>query len=69
MAPTGALLDLPEELQIVALVRLGYPQDIPTRRPRRPVEEPMQHEKPDRAKPRNVRLFIETSYGKGWGRL
>ena len=68
MEPLRKLLDLPDELEIVALVRVGYPQEVPTPKPRRPVEEAMHLDRYDRARLRDVRGFIQ-SYGKGWGRL
>ncbi len=68
MEPLRKLLDLPDELEIVALVRAGYPQDAPAAKPRRPVEEAMHLDRYDRARLRDVKSFIE-SYGKGWGRL
>jgi nitroreductase len=68
MEPLRKLLDLPDELEIVALVRAGYPQDAPAPKPRRPVEEAMHLDRYDRARLRDVKSFIE-SYGKGWGRL
>jgi nitroreductase len=68
MAPLRQLLDLPEGLEIVALVRGGYPQEAPSPRPRRSVEEAVHYERFSRARLRDVKQFIE-SYGKGWGRL
>jgi len=68
MAPLHDLLNLPEELEIVALVRVGYPQEIPPPRPRRSAGEAMHWEKFDGTRLRNVETFIQT-YGRGWGRL
>lgn len=68
MEPLRKLLDLPHELEIVALVRVGYPQETPAGKPRRPVEKAVHYEQFDRARLRNVKSFID-SYGKGWGRL
>jgi len=68
MAPLRQLLDLPEELEIVALVRGGYPQEAPSPKPRRPVEEAAHYERFSRARLRDVKQFIE-SYGKGGGSL
>jgi len=68
MALLQKLLDLPEGLEIVALIRLGYPQETPSPRSRRAIEEIVHYEKCDRAKLRDARQFIESS-GKGWGRL
>jgi len=68
MAALRDLLDLPVELEIVALVRLGYPQETPAPKARRPVEETVHYEKFNRARLRDVKQFIE-SHGKGWGRL
>jgi len=68
MEPLRGLLNLPEELEIVALVRAGYPQEIPPPRPRRPVSEAIHQEKFDRTRLRDVQMFIRT-YGRGWGRL
>lgn len=68
MAPLQRLLALPEGLEIVALIRVGYPQDKPPVKSRRPVEETVHYEKFNRAKLRDAKQFIE-SRGKGWGRL
>lgn len=68
MEPLRNLLDLPDGLEIVALVRAGYPQETPAPKPRRPVEEVMHLDRYDRAKLRDVKRFIEV-YGRGWGRL
>lgn len=68
MSPLRKVLDLPEALEIVALVRVGYPEDTLSARPRRPIEEAMHLDRYDRARLRDVKSFIE-SYGKGWGRL
>jgi nitroreductase len=68
MEPLQKLLDLPDGLEVVALVRAGYPQEVPAPKPRRPVEEAMHLDRYDRARLRDVKSFIE-SYGKGWGRL
>lgn len=68
MDPLRKLLDLPDGLEIVALVRAGYPQEVPAPKPRRPVEEVMHLDRYDRAKLRDVKRFIEV-YGRGWGRL
>lgn len=61
-------INLPEQLEIVALVRVGYPQEIPPPRPRRSAGEAMHRERFDRTRLRNVETFIQT-YGRGWGRL
>jgi nitroreductase len=68
MEPLRKLLDIPEALEIVALVRAGYPQEVPAPKPRRPVEETIHFDRYDRARLRDVKQAIE-SYGKGWGRL
>lgn len=68
MAPLHDLLNLPEELEIVALVRVGYPQEIPPPRPRMSAGEAIHQEKFDRTRLRDVQMFIQT-YGRGWGRL
>lgn len=68
MAPLQKLLDLPDGLEIVAMIRLGYPQETPSPRPRRTVEGVAHYEKCERAKLRDAKPFIESS-GKGWGRL
>ena len=68
MAPLQNLLGLPDGLEIVALIRLGYPQETPSPRSRRAVDEIAHYEKCDRAKLRDAKQFIERS-GKGWGRL
>lgn len=62
------LLDLPEGVEIIALVRVGYPLEIPSPRQRRPIEETVHYEKFSRQRLRDVQQFIQ-SYGKGWGRL
>ncbi len=68
MEPLRGLLNLPEELEIVALVRSGYPQEIPSPRPRKPVSEAIHQEKFDRTRLRDIQMFVQT-YGRGWGRL
>ena len=68
MLPLAKLLDLPEGLEIIALVRVGYPQEIPLSKPRRSVEETVHQEKFQRDKLRDVRQFIEAR-GKSWGKL
>ena len=68
MAPLQELLGLPEGLEIVALIRLGYPQETPASKSRRSVEEVAHYEKFNKTKLRDARQFIE-SRGKGWGRL
>lgn len=68
MAPLKTLLGLPEGLEIIAMIRLGHPQETPSARPRRAFEEVVHYEKFSSAKLRDARQFIESS-GKGWGRL
>lgn len=68
MAPLHDLLNLPEEVEIVALVRVGYPQEIPPPRPRRAAREAIHWESFDRVRLRDVQMFIQT-YGRGWGKL
>lgn len=68
MARLGELLDLPEGLEIIAMVRLGYPQEAGRPKSRRSFEEATHIDKFDRARLRDVKKSIE-SYGKGWGRL
>jgi nitroreductase len=68
MSRLHELVNLPGTLEIVALIRLGYPQEVPPPKARRPFEEAIHFEKYDRTRQRDVKRFIET-YGKGWGRL
>ncbi|OGQ77859.1 MAG: hypothetical protein A3F90_19555 [Deltaproteobacteria bacterium RIFCSPLOWO2_12_FULL_60_19] len=68
MEPLRKLLDIPDAVEIVALVRAGYPQEVPAPKPRRAVEDAMHFDRYDRARLRDVKQAIE-SYGKGWGRL
>lgn len=68
MEPLRKLLDIPDALEIVALVRAGYPQEVPAPKPRRAVEDAIHFDRYDRARLRDVKQAVE-SYGKGWGRL
>jgi nitroreductase len=68
MGRLGKVVDLPEGIEIIATVRLGYPQQTPPPKRRRSFEEAVHLDKFDRAKLRDVKKFIESD-GKGWGRL
>ena len=62
------IVNLPGTLEIVALIRLGYPQEVAPPKARRPLDDAIHFEKYDRTRQRDVKQFIE-AYGKGWGRL
>ncbi len=68
MGRLGKVVDLPEGIEIIAMVRVGYPEQTPSPKGRRSFEETVHLDKFDRAKLRDVKKFIESD-GKGWGRL
>ena len=62
------VLGLPDGIEIIAAVRLGYPQQTPPPKRRRSFDETVHFDRFDTAKRRDVKKFIESD-GKGWGNL